>query len=361
MRRACDAGWARRRRNRGRYGAPGEFRAAVLEGRGARRDARARDTPAASDAAPARRHARPRRLGSGADTRGERLAASHRTPRAGFGRVLSVGAAAHRGLLRRQQADEGFSRLGQRRHQFAAVHGLLGRRPSPRVRRGHGAGPLRGPGPGRPDRADRIERRVVPSGAVPAHPGQSTRARREAGRDRSAPHRDRRRGRPASRHQARHGHGAVLRPAGAAGRPRRLRSRLRGGPHHRIRRRAAARDRDRAGCRDGRARDRARCRRCADFPRPVRRDAAHRHLLLAGREPVGAGHRQGQRDHQLPPRHGTHRQARHGAVLAHRPTERDGRARSRRARQPARRAHEFLSPRDRPRAALLGCAADRDA
>ena len=111
----------------------------------------------------------------------------------------------------------------------------------------------------------------------------------------------------------------------------------------------------------GRARDRARCRRCADFLRPVRRDAAHRHLLLAGREPVGAGHRQGQRDHQLPPRHGTHRQARHGAVLADRPTERDGRARGRRARQSARRAHEFLSPRDRPRAALLGCAADRDA
>ena len=36
-----------------------------------------------------------------------------------------------------------------------------------------------------------------------------------------------------------------------------------------------------------------------------------RHLLLAGRQPVGAGHRQGQRHHQLPPRHRPHRQARH--------------------------------------------------
>ena len=81
-------------------------------------------------------------------------------------------------------------------------------------------------------------------------------------------------------------------------------------------------------------------------------NARRRHLLLAGREPVGAGHRQGQRHHQLPSRHRPHRQARHGAVLAHRPAQRDGRARGRRARQPARRAHGLLR---RPRS--TACAA----
>ena len=49
------------------------------------------------------------------------------------------GPIADRGLLRRQQADERLSRLGQCRHQFAAVHGVLGRRPSPRLRRRHRA------------------------------------------------------------------------------------------------------------------------------------------------------------------------------------------------------------------------------
>ena len=49
------------------------------------------------------------------------------------------GPAADRGLLRRQQAGEGLHRHRQRRHQLAAVHGLGGRGPQPRVRRGHGA------------------------------------------------------------------------------------------------------------------------------------------------------------------------------------------------------------------------------
>ena len=55
------------------------------------------------------------------------------------------------------------------------------------------------------------------------------------------------------------------------------------------------------------------------------------HRVLAGREPVLRGHRQGQQHHQLPPAHGPHRQAGHGAVLDHRPAQRDGRARSRAA------------------------------
>ena len=81
-------------------------------------------------------------------------------------RVLSLRATADRGLLRRQQADEGLSRLGQRRHQLAALHGVDRRRPSPRLRRRHGAGQLRGSRPRRSDRAGRLQRRLVPSGAV---------------------------------------------------------------------------------------------------------------------------------------------------------------------------------------------------
>ena len=84
---------------------------------------------------------------------------------------------------------------------------------------------------------------------------------------------------------------------------------------------------------------------------------ARRHLLLARRQPVGAGHRQGQRHHQLPSRHRPHRPAGHGAVLAHRPAQRHGRPRGRRARQPARRAHGLRARRRRPRAPLLERAA----
>ena len=57
--------------------------------------------------------------------------------------------------------------------------------------------------------------------------------------------------------------------------------------------------------------------------------------------------------HQLPSRHRPHRQARHGAVLAHRPAQRHGRPRSRRAGQSACRAHEFHTGRDRPRRPVL--------
>ena len=68
--------------------------------------------------------------------------------------------------------------------------------------------------------------------------------------------------------------------------------------------------------------------------------------LFAGREPVRRRHRQGQRDHQLPPRDRPDRPARHGAVLADRAAQRDGRARGRRPRQPARRAYGLRRPRD---------------
>ena len=170
----------------------GEFRQALLEGLGARRDARARRPAAASDAAAGRRQ-RYARIDWDTALRQRRRTASphHRARRAGRGRVLSLRPVADRGLLRRQQADEGLPRLGQCRHQFAAVHGLVGRRPSPRLRRRHGAGHLRGSRRGRSDRAGRLERRLVPSGAVSAHGAQPARARRQDRGDRSAPHRDR--------------------------------------------------------------------------------------------------------------------------------------------------------------------------
>ena len=108
---------------------------------------------------------------------------------------------------------KGFHRLGQCRHQFAAVHGVLGRRPPPRLRRRHRARQLRRSRRGRPHRAGRLQRRLVPSGAVPAHDAQPGRARRAHRRHRSAPHRDRRGGRSVSADRAGHRHGAVLRPA----------------------------------------------------------------------------------------------------------------------------------------------------
>ena len=72
-----------------------------------------------------------------------------------------------------------------------------------------------------------------------------------------------------------------------------------------------------------------------------------------GVQPVGARHRQGQRHRQLPPGHRPHRQARRRAAVAHRPAQRHGRARGRRARQHAGRPHGFLGARARSRAPLL--------
>ena len=85
---------------------------------------------------------------------------------------------------------------------------------------------LRGSRRGRPHRPGRLQRRLVPSGAVPAHDAQPARTRRQDRRDRSAPHRDRRRGRSVSADRARHRHRAVLRPAGASRGHRRARPRL---------------------------------------------------------------------------------------------------------------------------------------
>ena len=74
-------------------------------------------------------------LGRGARPRRAPLPRHDRRARPGRGRLLRLRPVADRGLLRRQQADEGLHRLGQYRHQFAPVHGVRGRRPPPRVRR----------------------------------------------------------------------------------------------------------------------------------------------------------------------------------------------------------------------------------
>ena len=257
------------------------------------------------------------------------------------------GPAADRGLLRRQQADEGLPRLGQRRHQFAAVHGLVGGRPPPRLRRRHRAGQLRGP---RSGRSRSCWSAPTPPGAIRCCSSAWCANRRERGakhrRDRSAPHRDRRRRRPASLPIAPGTDTALF--CGLLVRSRR----------HAARSTRAIIDAHTTGFAEALARAREIAPDVAATAAATGLDeadvahffdlfaanAARRHLLFAGREPVGAGHRQGQRHHQLPSRHRPHRQARHGAVLADRPAQRHGRARGRRARQSARRAHGLLRP-----------------
>ena len=210
--------------------------------------------------------------------RRRRLRAHDRPARPRLGRLLSVRPVADRGLLRRQQADEGLSRLGQCRHQFAAVHGVLGRRPSARLRHRHRARRLCRSRPRRSDRARRLECGLVPSGALPAHDRQQARPRRQDRGDRSAPHRDGGRGRSRAADRARHRHRAVLRPAGASRRHAGARLRIHRRAHDGLRGRPDPRARDRAGC--GRHRRCLRPRRGRRRPllRSVPRDAGCRHL-----------------------------------------------------------------------------------
>ena len=87
--------------------------------------------------------------------------------------------------------------------------------------------------------------------------------------------------------------------------------------------------------------------------------AARGDAVFAGRQPVGAGHRQGQRHPQLPPRDRADRHAGRVAVLADRAAQCDGRARGRRARQPARRPYGLYAAGHRSRAPVLEGAAHR--
>ena len=125
-------------------------------------------------------------LGRGARSRRRAILRDDRRARPRLRGLLCLGPVADRGLLRRQQADEGLHRHGQYRHQFAAVHGVLRRRPPARLRRRHRAGQLRRPGAGRSRGAGRLEPRLVPSGAVPAPAGGAREARDARWCDRSA-------------------------------------------------------------------------------------------------------------------------------------------------------------------------------
>ena len=170
-----------------RSGASRESRAAVLEGRGARQRRSVRGIGCSTrrfvDSA--------RELGRSAHARGGRLLAHHSRAWARGRGVLRLRPAAHRGLLRRQQADEGIHRHREHRHELAALHGLGGRRSQARVRRGHRAGLLRGFRSRRSHRARGLEHGVVPPGAVPAHRARAgAAAGAEDRRDRSAPHAD---------------------------------------------------------------------------------------------------------------------------------------------------------------------------
>jgi assimilatory nitrate reductase catalytic subunit len=199
-------------------------------------------------------------------------------------------------------------------------------------------------------RAGRLQRRLVPSGAVPAHAGGPAERgarivvvdpRRTATGDEM----------PISFSPIAPGTDTVLfsGPAGPSRRPAALDHRLSSMPHDGFRARLRAPGEIAPEHLRRRARNRLTPRDVARSSNGSR-DAKVRHVLLAGRQPVGARHRQGQRHHQLPSRHRPHRPTRHGAVLAHRPAQCDGRPRGRRSRQSARRAYGLHAPEEcRPR------------
>ena len=288
-------------------------------------------------------------LGDGARHRRQRLSRDHRRARARCRRLLRLGPAPDRGLLRRQQADEGLPRHRQHRHQLAAVHGLVGGRPQARLRQRHRARHLRGFRAGRSRRAGRQQSRLVPSRAVPAaRSGQARAAGDEDRGDRSAPHRDLRHRRSPSRAEARQRRGAVQRPAGA------------------LQRRGAVAsdfvDAHTTGLEAALAAAQAERRRSqCDLPAGRRRDAfstgsrapsRRSRSIQQGVNQSSAGIDKVNAHHQLPPADRPHRPAGHGAVLDHRPAQRDGRPRGRRAGQHAGRPHGF-----RRRPTSIGSAA----
>ena len=219
----------------GRSRSSGQSRAHLLQGRRARRDAVAR-----RPAAPSRGRRPPRVVGRAPSTPWRdgfrEIVARHGPDAVAF---YVSGPAPDRGLLRRQQAHQRLLGHRQHRHQFAALHGLVGGRPQARLRQRHRAGPLRGFRAGRPRRAGRQQSRLVPSRAVPAPGGgQAGAAGHAHRRRRSAPHRDLRYRRPASGAAARQRRRPVQRAAGRAAAPRRDGPPLRRQAHGRHGRRA---------------------------------------------------------------------------------------------------------------------------
>ena len=136
---------------------------------------------------------------------------------------------------------KGLHRHAARRHQLAPVHGLLGGRPSPRLRRRRGAAVLRRSGARRPRRAGGLQRRLVPPDPLSAHPDGAGRARRARRQHRSAAHGHLRGQRPAPGRQARHRRHPVVRPARLAGRAQADRRGVHRGAHARLCLGAAAR------------------------------------------------------------------------------------------------------------------------
>ena len=225
----------------------------------------------------ARCRARASELGPRARSRCRPFCRDHPRARARQRRVLHLGPVADRGLLRLQQARQGPDRHQQRRHQFAAVHVLGGRRLQGDARRRCAARVLRGHRPRRVHFHRRLEHRVCASDPVPPHRGrEGAQPGAQDHRRRSAPHRHRGGGRPVPADPARHRRRALQRDAArdAVGRP--VRSRLHSRAHRGLRRaegsaariHAADGGRRSAACRptissrraNGSARRRRRCR-----------------------------------------------------------------------------------------------------
>ena len=233
------------------------------------------------------------------------------------------------------------------------MHGVVGRRPSPRLRIGHRSRQLRRPRPGRPDRAGRLERRLVPSGSVPAHDAEPPRARRQARRHRSTPDRHRRGRRPLSARRAGHGHALFCGLLVHLSTIRRFRPDLCRYAYQWLRRGARACEGNRTGYRCD--------RRCM---RPREKDVARFFDLFTATGNTVTCFSQGVNQsaqgtdkvnaiincHLATGRIG---KPGHGAFLAHRTAECDGRPRGRRPRQPARRAYGILAGGGRSRAPLL--------
>src|SRR3546814_4663148 len=62
------------------------------------------------------------------------------------------------------------------------------------------------------------------------------------------------------------------------------------------------------------------------FRSPVRRHAAHGHIVQPGHQPIAAWHRSGECDHQCPSGDWSHRKAGRSALLDYRPAQCDGRS-----------------------------------
>ena len=119
------------------------------------------------------------------DDRAPTASRDHPRTRPGRGRLLHLGPAADRGLLRLQQARQGPDRHQQRRHQLAPVHEQRGRRLQGHARRRRAAGLLRRPRTRRHDVHRRQQHGVGAPDPVPPHRGRE--ARQPGAEDRSSP------------------------------------------------------------------------------------------------------------------------------------------------------------------------------